>query len=174
MTQALTFYIFSGISIVSALMVFSSSNPVKSVLWLVSVMVGVSGLFFNLSAPFVAMVQILVYAGAVVILFLFVVMIFDMKTEGKQVFSYGTFSSGLKVLFAGGFSGFIIFQIFFQIDRFGYLVPDRDAPQFEVRNLAKIIFTDYVFLFEVLGLLLLVIPIGTVALSRIRGGTHAE
>ncbi len=174
MMDVFMFYIFSAISIVSALFVLFSVNPVKSVLWLVSVMVGVSGLFFTLSAPFVAMVQILVYAGAVVILFLFVVMIFDVNHEGKQIFSYGTFTSGLKVLFAGGFAGFLVFQIFFQMNRFGYLIPDKSAPQFEVRNLSKIMFTDYMLLFEVLGLLLLVIPIGTVALSRIKGGTHAK
>ena len=83
-------------------------------------------------------------------------------------------SNGLKVLFAGMFSGLLLSSIFFKLSSFGYVSPEGEAPQFAVKNLSKILFTDYMFSFEVLGLLLLVIPIGTVALSRIRGGTHAS
>lgn len=174
MSEVLTFYVFAGISIFAALGVLMHPNPIMSVLHLVAAMVGVSGLFFTLNAPFIGMVQILVYAGAVIILFLFVLMIFDVKSEGKQMFSYGTVTNGIKILFSGSFAGLLLFSILFKISNFGYLSPDKAAPQFEVRNLSYIMFTDYMFLFEVLGLLLLVIPIGTVALSRIRGGTHAE
>jgi NADH-quinone oxidoreductase subunit J len=120
------------------------------------------------------MVQILVYAGAVIILFLFVVMIFDMKAEERQVFSYGTISNGIKILFGGAFSGLILFSILFEIESFQFQPTNPMAPQFDVRNLSIVLYTDYLFMFEVLGLLLLVIPIGAVALSRIRGGTHAK
>lgn len=172
--DALMFYMFAGISLLAGLGVLLHPNPVMSVLHLVGAMIGVSGLFFCLQAPFIGMVQLLVYAGAVVILFLFVVMIFDINTEGKQVFSYGTFANGIKILFGGAFAGLMLFSILFKLNSLYYKSPDPMAPQYEVRNLSKVLFTDYLFIFEVLGLLLLVIPVGVVALSRIRGGTHAK
>ena len=174
MSELIVFYFFGGLSLFAALGVLLHPNPIMSALHLVAAMVGVSGLFFNLNAPFIGMVQILVYAGAVVILFLFVIMIFDTKTEGKHIFSPGKVSSGLKVLFGGMFAGLLLSSILFKINSFGYLIPDREAPQFDVRNISKVMYTDFMFSFEVLGLLLLVIPVGCVALSRIRGGTHAE
>ena len=174
MADVVMFYLFAGISLFAGLGVFLHPNPVMSVLHLVAAMIGVAGLFFTLHAPFIGLVQILVYAGAVIILFLFVVMIFDTKTEGKQIFSYGSVTNGIKILFGGAFSGLMLFSILFKMESFAYKLPNPAAPQFEVRNLAKVLYTDYLFMFEVLGLLLLVIPIGTVALSRIRGGTHAE
>mgnify|MGYP003688528999 CR=1 FL=1 len=149
-------------------------NPIMSVLHLVAAMIGVAGLFFTLGAPFIAWVQILVYAGAVIILFLFILMIFDLETEEKQIFSYGTISNGLKILFGGSFAGLLLFSILFKVNSIAYKTPDPLAPQYDVRNISKVLYTDYLFMFEVLGLLLLVIPIGTVALSRIRGGTHAD
>jgi NADH-quinone oxidoreductase subunit J len=174
MSEVIIFYMFGALTLLAGLGVLFHPNPIMSVLHLVAAMIGISGLFFNLNAPFIAAVQIMVYAGAVMVLFLFVVMIFDLREEGKKVFSYGAVTNFFKILFAGLFSGLLLSSILFKVSNFGYLIPDKQAPQFEVRNLAKVLFTDYVFAFEVLGLLLLVIPIGTVALSRIRGGTHAQ
>ena len=72
------------------------------------------------------------------------------------------------------FSGLMLSSIIFKLDNSAYQPTNKEAPQFAVENISKFIFTDYMFLFEVLGLVLLVIPIGIVALSRIRGGTHVE
>jgi NADH-quinone oxidoreductase subunit J len=174
MTELIVFYIFAILTLIGGLGVLLHPNPIICALNLVASMIGVAGLFFNLNAPFIGMVQILVYAGAVVILFLFVVMIFDTNEEGRHIFSQGKISNGLKVLFGGMFAGLLLSSLLFKINNFGYLIPDPTAPQFEVRNISKVLFTDYMFMFEVLGLLLLVIPIGCVALSRIRGGTHAK
>lgn len=174
MSELIVFYVFAAMTLLGGLGVLLHPNPILCALHLVAAMVGISGLFFNLNAPFIAAVQIMVYAGAVMVLFLFVVMIFDVKEEGRQIFSPNRMINGLKVLFSGMFAGLILFTILFKISNFGYLNPEPNAPQYEVRNIAKVMFTDYMFSFEVLGLLLLVIPIGTVALSRIRGGTHAK
>ena len=114
MTEVIMFYLFAGISLFAGLGVLLHPNPVMSVLHLVAAMIGVAGLFFNLGAPFIAWVQILVYAGAVVILFLFILMIFDIKTEGKQIFSYGAIGNGLKILFGGSFAGLLLFSILFK------------------------------------------------------------
>lgn len=172
--ETFIFFFFGGLSLFSGFGVLFHSNPVVSALYLVAAMLGVSGLFFNLNAPFIGAVQIMVYAGAVMVLFLFVVMIFDLKQRDDRIFSPGKITNGLKILFGGLFSGLLLSSILFRISRFGYLAPEKSAPQFEVRNISKVIFTDYVFCFEILGLLLLVVPIGAVALSRIQGGTHAE
>ena len=169
LTETFIFFFFGGLSLFAGLGVLFHPNPVISALHLVAVMVGIAGLFFNLNAPFIAAVQIMVYAGAVMVLFLFVVMIFDIKQTDHNVFSTGKTANGFKILFIGLFAGLPLFSILFRISYFDYLSPQRSAPQFEVRNISKVIFTDYMFYFEVLGLLLLVIPIGAVALSRIRG-----
>ncbi len=174
MSEVIVFYFFAAVTLLSGLRVISTSNPIMSALYLVGSMVGISGLFFLLNAPFIAAVQLMVYAGAVMVLFLFVVMIFDTKDDGKKGNSPGPLVGGLKALSIGGLAGIFLYVILFKISNFGYLSPDPSAPQFEVKNMAKLLFTDYMFSFEVLGLLLLVIPIGTVALSRIRGGTHAK
>ena len=174
MSDIIIFYSFSALAILAALGVLLHPNPVLSVLHLIASMLGVSGLFFMLGAPFIAAVQIMVYAGAVFVLFLMVIMLFNLKSDGKSIFSPGYFSNGFKVLFAGMFAGLLMSAIFYKLNSFGYSAGDKEAPQFAVKNLSKILFTDYVFSFELLGLLLLVIPIGTVALSRIRGGTHAQ
>ena len=171
MSEVIIFYIFAIMTLFAGLGVLLHPNPILSALHLVAAMIGIAGLFFNLHAPFIAAVQIMVYAGAVMVLFLFVVMIFDTKHE-ESPFSPGKISNGVKVLFGGMFAGLLLSSILFKVSNFGYMTADRSAPQFDVRNIAKVMYTDYVFSFEVLGLLLLVIPIGTVALSRIRGGTH--
>jgi len=172
--ETFVFFFFGGLSLFSALGVLFHSNPVISALYLVTTMLGISGLFFNLNAPFIATVQIMVYAGAIMVLFLFVVMIFDLKQTNYRIFSPGKVANGFKILFGGFFAGLLLSSILFRMSRFDYLSPEPSAPQFEVRNISKVIFTDYVFCFEILGLLLLVVPIGSVALSRIQGGTHAE
>ena len=174
MEETFVFFFFGGLVLFSGLGVLFHSNPVVNALHLVVVMVGIAGLFFNLNAPFIAAVQIMVYAGAVMVLFLFVIMIFDLKREDPYLFSPGKITNGLKIFFLGAFAGIPLFGILFRIRQFDYLNPENSAPQLEVRNISKVLFTDYVFCFEVLGLLLLVVPIGIVALSRARGGTHAE
>lgn len=172
--EIVVFYVFAFITLFAGLGVLLHPNPIMCALHLVATMIGIAGLFFNLKAPFIAAVQIMVYAGAVMVLFLFVVMIFNLKEEEEKMFSVGKISNGMKVLFAGMFSGLLLSSILFKVSNFGYMISDKSAPQYDVRNISKVMFTDYVFSFEVLGLLLLVIPIGTVALSRIRGGTHAQ
>ena len=102
--ETFVFFFFGGLSLFSALGVLFHSNPVKSALYLVATMLGISGLFFNLSAPFIATVQIMVYAGAVMVLFLFVVMIFDLKQTNYRIFSPGKVVNGFKILFGGFFA----------------------------------------------------------------------
>lgn len=177
--EVFAFYFFGALTVLAALGVLFHPNPVFCALHLVGSMVGVAGLFFLLQAPFIASVQLAVYAGAVMVLFLIVVMLFDLTTEKESDFSKGSLLNLLKIMSAGVFTSLATFHVVFKY--FGKdestaeaLVAIANVPGFEVRNIAKILFTDYVLVFEVLGLLLLVVPVGTVALSRIKGGTHGR
>lgn len=165
------FYAMSLASIGFGVAVVTTPNPVMSALYLVLSMIGVSGLFFNLNAPFVAGAQIIVYAGAVLVLFLMVMMIFDLKKE-KEIFTRSQ-TNLFKAIALGLFSGLVFSAIYFAKST-PFDAGKADGSPFPMREIAIKIFTDYLLAFEILGLLLLVIPIGVVALSRVIGGTHAK
>lgn len=176
------FYVLGTLALLGGLGVILTKSPINSVLYLVMTMLAVAGLFFTLGAPFLASVQIIVYAGAVLVLFVMVLMLFDLKAEQKA-FTRGLLSGGVKLAASGIFVGLLVGALVLSSQR---LVPAesgdaatalevtsvKDAP--EVKVISKFLFVEYVFAFEVIGLLLLVVPIGVVALSRISGGTHAR
>lgn len=182
----LLFYILGTLSVLGGVGLILTKSPINSVLYLVMTMLAVAGLFFTLGAPFLASVQIIVYAGAVLVLFVMVLMLFDLNEE-RRVFTRGVVSGAIKLAAAGVFVGLVVGSIVLSAQR---LVPPETgevttsvevgesssglvkAP--DTKTIAKYLFTKYAFAFEVIGLLLLVVPIGVVALSRIVGGTHAD
>ncbi|MBL7686746.1 MAG: NADH-quinone oxidoreductase subunit J [Bdellovibrionaceae bacterium] len=167
------FYFLAGVAVLSALGVILQSNPIYCALSLALTMVSVAGLFASLSAWFVAGVQLIVYAGAVLVLFVMVLMLFDTKTE-KRAFSKGIVSGFFKIVSAA-----MIFAIaggaasMSGDARFSKLTGVVSATQ-STKDLADLLFKKYLFSFEAMGALLLFIAIGAVALSRIQGGTHAD
>jgi NADH-quinone oxidoreductase subunit J len=166
--EVLLFYFLALITIVTAVGVVMSDNPLISALYLVLSMVGVAGLFFLLQAPFAGAVQILVYAGAVMVLFVLVLMLIDVNKE-EEKFAGGNISALMKGLSVGVLAGLITAIVLKS--------PMQDhaaiaVTAYSMQEVARTLFTKYVLSFELLGLMLLVIPIGVVALSRIRGGTH--
>lgn len=165
----LLFYFLSTLTIVSAWCVVFTDNPLMSALYLVLSMVGISGFFFTLGSPFLGAVQILVYAGAVMVLFVMVLMLIDTKAT-KQKFSGGTLSLTFKGLATGMFAGLIAATLIKKTE--AWAPQFQPAASFSTETISKVLFTKYILAFEILGLVLLVIPIGVVALSRIKGGTH--
>ena len=172
--EGILFYILAAIIIASALSVILSRNPLHSALSLVITMVSLAFVFFLLKATFIAGVQLIVYAGAVMVLFVMVLMLFDLKKE-EEVFTKGSFSRFLKFSAVGWFCGLIFGASYMSM---GMILQNPGG--FEggtgvgrVQVLSRVLFTEYVFAFEALGLLLLLIAIGVVAISRIKGGTHA-
>lgn len=162
------FYFLSLISIITAVGVVMASNPLQSALYLVMTMVGVAGLFFLLHAPFAAAVQILVYAGAVMVLFVMVLMLIDVNRE-EEKFTGNTLSLFMKGLFVGVATGMIAALV----TKSTAVTPALTTIKtFTVQMMSKVLFTKYMLAFELLGFMLLVIPIGVVALSRVKGGTH--
>ena len=168
------FWFLAALTVGSALTVIRVVNPIYCALALAMTMIGVSALFVTLGAYFLAGVQVIVYAGAVTVLFVMVLMLFDLKHE-VLAFSRGKVAGIVKVSSAAALMGLIIGAIFLTFhddSQKGFKVLDVTVDS--TKELSKILFTQYVFGFEALGLLLLIIAIGAVALARSKGGTHAR
>jgi len=157
------FYLFALLTLLSGLLVVLnpfSRNPVTSAMFLVLTMVFLSGLFVLLHAFFLAAVQILVYAGAVMVLFLFVIMLLDLKAEEQRKIKF--FSMGLGGASVGGLLLLILISIFQgQAANAGF-------PRVEGRtaDLGELLFTNYLLPFEIVSVLLLVAMVGAILLSK--------
>jgi NADH-quinone oxidoreductase subunit J len=170
----LLFYILGAVALFGAVAVVMFQNPIFAALSLAASMIAVAGLFFTLNAYFVAGVQVIVYAGAVMVLFVMVLMLFDLKHE-MATFSKGTVSGILKLISCGLFAGMLIGTA--RLSSRAFFTPvsmDTKSVNESTKVLSHLLFTDYLFGFEVIGALLLMIAIGAVTLSRVQGGTHAD
>lgn len=161
--SAIFFYIFSAVIIASAIMVIGSRNPVHSVLFLILAFVNSAGLFVLLGAEFLAMILVVVYVGAVAVLFLFVVMMLDVDfVELRQGF--------LNYLPVGGLIGIVMLAELVIVLGW-YFVPHAPAPMAPVSSLSntaalgELLYTRYVYFFEVAGFVLLVAMIGAIVLT---------
>jgi NADH-quinone oxidoreductase subunit J len=163
----LSFYLFSSVAVLSALMVISSKNPVHSVLFLILSFVNASGLFILLGAEFLAMILVVVYVGAVAVLFLFVVMMLDINfiklREGfLQYLPFGALLGIVLIVELG-----ILFLTNNLSDT--SLVKYSNVPKINsIQNtelLGSVLYTKYFFLFQISGLVLLVAMIGSITLT---------
>ena len=161
MIETLFFYLFASITCLAGLMVICSRNPVHSVLFLILAFFNAAGLFVLLGAEFLAMLLVVVYVGAVAVLFLFVVMMLDINfvelREGFQRYM----PLGLGV--GGVLLAEILFVFFNSAD-----MPETVVMVNEVSNtraLGRILYTNYIYLFQLAGLILLVAMIGAIALT---------
>lgn len=172
MWEAINFYALAIFLIYFAFKTVTVPNPIHSALYLVLTMIGLGAEFFSLGAQFIAGVQMIVYAGAVMVLFVMVLMLFDLKAELRS-FSRGLFSGGLKVMSAALLAGLAIGAANSSVA----LLDNQDnaKPAIDVtRQLGILLYTKYLYAFEALGILLLAVAVGVVAVSRIKGGTHAQ
>lgn len=173
MWEAIGFYSLALFVIFFAFRTITVPNPVHSALYLVLTMMGLAAEFFALGAQFIAGVQMIVYAGAVMVLFVMVLMLFDLKAELRS-FSRGLFSGALKVMAAALLAGLAIGAANSSV---AILEPSEtnQANAMDVtRQLGVLLYTKYLYAFEALGILLLVVAVGVVAVSRMKGGTHAK
>jgi NADH-quinone oxidoreductase subunit J len=169
--EAIGFYSLAFFLLFFAFKTITVPNPIHSALYLVMTMIGLAGVFFNLGAQFIAGVQMIVYAGAVMVLFVMVLMLFDLRAEIRS-FSRGLFSGALKVMSAAMLAGFALGAAKSSV---AILETPAAVPNVDVtRQLGILLYTKYLYAFEVLGVLLLVVAVGVVAVSRIKGGTHAR
>lgn len=174
------FYCLATMALIFGGLVVISRNPIYSALYLVLCMSSVSGIFMTLNAFFIASIQLVVYAGAVLVLFVMVLMLFDLKRE-KKAFSSGVFTGFIKIASVGLLCGFLVGSSYEPVkmvlagEEVSALTQEVIGKSKEpAEEIAQLLFTKYLFAFLLFGLVLLVVPIGTVALSRGPGGTHAE
>ncbi|MBT5572366.1 MAG: NADH-quinone oxidoreductase subunit J [Alphaproteobacteria bacterium] len=166
--QALAFYLFAATAVASGVMVISARNPVHSVLFLILAFFNSAGLFVLIGAEFLAMILVVVYVGAVAVLFLFVVMMLDINfTELREGF--------LQYLPIGALIGIILAAELILV--FGSWVVSPEATQIltaptlpaggvtNTHALGQLIYTDYIYLFQSAGLVLLVAMIGAIVLT---------
>jgi NADH-quinone oxidoreductase subunit J len=174
----LAFYLFAAITVASGVMVIASRNPVHSVLFLILAFFNAAALFLLLGAEFLAMILVVVYVGAVAVLFMFVVMMLDINfVELRQGF--------LQYLPVGALIGLVLLVELVLV--FGAWVISPEAPAV-VRNpippvdqvtnaeaLGRVLYTQYIYLFQAAGLILLVAMIGAIVLTlRHREGVRRQ
>ncbi len=169
--QAFAFYLFAGILSLSALLVITARNPVHSVLWLVLAFFNSAGLFVLLGAEFIAFLMVIVYVGAVAVLFLFVVMMLEVDFKSLRQGAMQYVPLGLLI------GGVLLAELIYMYN--GLEIPTAltqggDAVQNSVA-LGQILYTDYVFPFQVAGLILFVAMIGAIVLThRVRPGVRRQ
>lgn len=171
--DAFLFWFLAIATVLGGLTVITVSNPIYAALALAFTMVGVAAVFVTLEAYFVAGVQLIVYAGAVMVLFVMVLMLFDLKHE-VEAFAKGLISGSLKLLSAGVLAGLLAGAILYSSKSQAPAVEAAQATVDPSKALGFRLFTQHIFAFEALGVLLLIIAVGAVALSRSKGGTHGQ
>jgi NADH-quinone oxidoreductase subunit J len=165
-TATFFFYLFSIVAIASAVMVVTSRNPVHSVLYLILCFFNAAGLFILLGAEFLAMILVVVYVGAVAVLFLFVVMMLDVDfVELREGF--------LNYLPVGSAIGLVVLAELLLVVSTWTLAPDaltnvKAATPSGVSNtqaIGQLLYTDYVYVFQAAGMILLVAMVGAIVLT---------
>ena len=166
--QAIMFYIFAALAVAAGVLVVSSRNPVHSVLFLILAFFNAAGLFVLIGAEFLAMILVIVYVGAVAVLFLFVVMMLDIDLAGLR-------SGFVRYLPVGALVGFILLAELVLVVGSWVVVPGMPkllgastaggVALTNTRALGDILYTRYLFAFQAAGLILLVAMIGAIVLT---------
>lgn len=176
--QALAFYLFAFVAVAAGVLVIASRNPVHSVLFLILAFFNSAGLFILMGAEFLAMILVIVYVGAVAVLFLFVVMMLDINFVELR-------SGVLQYLPIGALVGFILLAELIVVAGSWVVIPEAASvaaapipPIDQVTNteaIGRLIYTKYIYLFQASGLVLLVAMIGAIVLTlRSRAGVRRQ
>ena len=179
MPETLIFYVLSAVAILASVLVIGQRNPMYSVLMLVVSFAAMAGLFIQLDAPFLALALMIVYAGAIMVLFLFVVMLLNAPQEDAATYdrthplrhpAVTRFGTVLALL--------LILELAYALLRGNDLkqpIGSQATAQVvsSVRELGHVLFTDYVFAFEATSILILVAMVGAVLLARREGEGQA-
>ncbi|MDR0792856.1 MAG: NADH-quinone oxidoreductase subunit J [Chitinophagaceae bacterium] len=161
---AIIFWILSALAVFSGLMVILSKNPVYSVLWLISLFFAISGHYILLNAQFLAIVNIIVYNGAIMVLFLFVIMMMNLGATADP-------QKKIWMRFAGVVSGGMLLWILLSvvrssIDMRGKIAELKTGDIGLVENLGKVLFTQYAVPFEICSVLFLSAMVGAVVIGK--------
>ncbi len=158
------FYLFAALTLIFAVAVVANRNPVASALCLVVSFLGLASLFVGLDAYFIAVIQVLVYAGAVMVLFLFIIMLLNIRAEERRKINLPAYAGGGLVAVA------FVAQLWFILQKFDAgktAFPPLAQPKVDdVRNVGELLFSTYNLPFQVIGALILVATIGVIVLSK--------
>lgn len=159
------FYLFAAVAIFSGFYVARSRNPVHSALWLVTNFICLAALYVILEAPFMAAIQIMVYAGAIMVLIIFVIMLLNLGTAVKKRYTHALF-------WGGGLSVLMLFITNYFVRRgvptgqVGDITSQTISSYGHTELIGRAMFTDFLLPFEIASILLLVAIIGAVILSK--------
>jgi len=160
----LLFWVFALLMLVFGAAVVINRNPVASALSLVVSFLGLAALFMSLDAYFIGIIQVLVYAGAIMVLFLFIIMLLDLRAENLRKINWVASAGGLAVAFA------LLIQIFSVIETFPaarQTLPElAKPPPDDVHRIGLLLFNNYTLPFQIYGILILVATVGVIMLSR--------
>jgi NADH-quinone oxidoreductase subunit J len=171
-SDALLFYSFAAVTVIGAMLVVSQKNPVYSVLSIILSFFGLAGLYVLLEAPFVAVVQIIIYAGAIMVLFLFTVMLLNVPREDAAEWDRAHPLYRPMALRIGAVLAVLLaLELGWALSRTSGLsvgVDDEHPAMSSVAELGRVLFTDYMFAFEVTSILIIASMVGAVVLARKR------
>ena len=157
------FFLFAGLAIASAISLVYHKNPLYSAISLIGVLISLACIYITLAAPFIAAVQILIYAGAIMVLVVFVIMLLNLE-EDKPL-------NRLRYLYAlGGVMGLVLliqtFFIFYAVHQNANKIVSADNSVGLTLNVGRVMYTEYLLPVEIVGILLLMAIVGAVMLSR--------
>jgi NADH-quinone oxidoreductase subunit J len=159
------FYFLASIALFSAVMMLIQRNPVNSALYLILNFFSLGGLYITLHAQFIAMVHIIVYAGAIMVLFVFVIMLLNLGDD-KRLREHLTVKSYIGIAFSAAFVMELIYIIGFRSGGFPGSVPPQAVEIGTVEYLGKVLFTKFLYPFEIISLLLIAAIVGAVILAK--------
>jgi len=178
--HAIFFYVFSIIAVISAIMVTVSKNTVHSVFFLILDFISISCLFIMIGAEFLGMIMLIVYVGAVAVLFLFVVMMLNVAQQKNQWFNSKENSGHIPIGLI--ISTIIFFELIIVIGGWKFKPELSESSATQVSNeisnthsLGQVLYTDYVHVFQISGMILLIAMIGAIVLTfRQRAGVKTQ
>jgi NADH-quinone oxidoreductase subunit J len=167
MLEEILFVVLAAGTVITALLVILQRNPVASAIFLIMTLFSLAGIYLLLEAPFIAAIQVLVYAGAIMVLFLFVIMLLNLEKEQKIITRnrlqkiFGVFL-GIVLLMQIG----MVFHSILLTGEKGFFPPDKVAALGNTEVVARLLFTDFLLPFEITSVLLLVAIIGAIILAK--------
>ena len=167
MAETALFAVLAVVTVITAILVIVQRNPVASAIFLIITLFSLAGIYLLLNAQFIAVIQVLVYAGAIMVLFLFVIMLLNLEKEKKTITRHrlqkalGVFLGVILLAQIG-----MIFSAVFLEGTRGKFTPEQVAAVGNTQVIARLLFTDYLLPFEITSILLLVAIIGAIVLDK--------
>jgi len=167
MVETALFTILAVVTVITAILVIVQRNPVASAIYLIITLFSLAGIYLLLNAQFIAVIQVLVYAGAIMVLFLFVIMLLNLEREKKIITRHRmqkVFGVFLGIILLAQI-GMVFNSVLLEGSK-GTFPPEKVAALGNTQVVAKLLFTDYLLPFEITSVLLLVAIIGAIVLAK--------